>query len=551
MGARAAPGGGPGLGWRRRPHRSALEGVRTDFPILAREVEGRPIAYLDNAATAQKPTAVIEAVDSYYRNSNANVHRSMHVLAAEAEELYEGGRRKVAELVGARPGEIVFVRNATEAINLVRFTWARENVGPGDVVLITAMEHHSNVVPWQLLCQERGARLEYVEIDAQGKLDLSDFDERLARGVKLVALTHVSNVLGTINPVAEVAERAHAAGAAVLVDGAQAVPQFPVDVTATGADFYAFTGHKMYGPTGIGVLWGRRELLDEMPPFLGGGSMIKPVEDDHSTWAAVPAKFEAGTPAIAESAGLGAAADFMTGLGMEAVRAHERELTAYALERVVRGAGRDRLRARRRCRARRARELHGRGHPPARPRGAVQPRGRGDPRRPPLRAAADAAARRPGHRPRFVRRLQHDRRGRPPGRRARNREVDLRGLRWILSTASTSSTTTRTRGTSAICPQPDAEFEDRNPLCGDEMGVQIKLEGDRIADLRFHGQGCAISQATASIISDELKGKTVAEVAGLDRQVHRRGDRHRALPHPPQVRPAVVEGGPGRPAGYG
>ena len=312
----------------------ALEGVRPEFPILAREVDGRPIAYLDSAATAQKPAAVIEAIDSYYRNSNANVHRSMHVLAAEAEVLYEEGRRKVAELVGARPGEIVFVRNATEAINLVRFTWAREHVCAGDVVMITAMEHHSNVVPWQLLCEERGARLEYIEIDAQGRLDLSDFDERLQRGVKLVALTHVSNVLGTINPVAEVAERAHAAGAAVLVDGAQAVPQFPVDVTATGADFYAFTGHKMYGPTGIGVLWGRRELLDEMPPFLGGGSMIKAVEDDHSSWAPVPAKFEAGTPAIAESAGLGAAADFMTALGMDTVRAHERELTAYALERL-------------------------------------------------------------------------------------------------------------------------------------------------------------------------------------------------------------------------
>jgi cysteine desulfurase/selenocysteine lyase len=319
---------------------ATLESVRSEFPILAREVEGRPIAYLDSAATAQKPAAVIEAIDSYYRNSNANVHRSMHVLAAEAEELYEGGRRKVAELIGARPGEVVFVRNATEAINLVRFTWAREHVGPGDVVLITAMEHHSNVVPWQLLCQERGARLEYIEIDAQGQLDLSDFDERLAGGgVKLVAAAHVSNVLGTINPVAEIAERAHAAGATVLVDGAQAVPQFPVDVTATGADFYAFTGHKMYGPTGIGVLWGRRELLDEMPPFLGGGSMIKAVEDDHSTWAAVPAKFEAGTPAIAESAGLGAAADFMTGLGMDAVRAHERELTAYALERLSGLAG--------------------------------------------------------------------------------------------------------------------------------------------------------------------------------------------------------------------
>jgi cysteine desulfurase/selenocysteine lyase len=312
----------------------ALEAVRTDFPILAREIAGRPLAYLDNGATAQKPAAVIEAVDSYYRNSNANVHRSMHELAAEAEALYEGGRRKIADLIGARPGEVVFVRNVTEAINLVRFTWARENVGPGDVVLITAMEHHSNVVPWQLLCEDQGARLEYIEIDDQGRLDLSDFDERLARGVKLVALTHVSNVLGTINPVAEIAERAHAADAHLLIDGAQAVPQMPVDVQATGADFYGFTGHKMYGPTGIGVLWGRRELLDEMPPFLGGGSMIKAVEDDHSTWAPVPAKFEAGTPAIAEAAGLGAAADYMTALGMEAVRAHERELTAYALERI-------------------------------------------------------------------------------------------------------------------------------------------------------------------------------------------------------------------------
>ena len=311
-----------------------LESVRAEFPILAREIEGQPLAYLDSAATSQKPESVIEAISSYYRNSNANVHRSMHQLAAEAEELYERGRSRVAALVGAEPGEVVFVRNATEAINLVRFTWAREHLGPGDAVLITAMEHHSNVVPWQLACEESGARLEYLEIDAQGRLDLSDLDERLARGVKLLAVTHVSNVVGTINPVAEISERAHAAGATVLIDGAQAVPQFPVEVRATGADFYAFTGHKMYGPTGIGALWARRDLLEEMPPFLGGGSMIKAVADDHSTWAAPPAKFEAGTPAIAEAAGLAAAVDFMTGLGVEALRAHEQELTAYALERL-------------------------------------------------------------------------------------------------------------------------------------------------------------------------------------------------------------------------
>jgi cysteine desulfurase / selenocysteine lyase len=313
----------------------SVEEVRADFPILAREFGGKPLVYLDNAATSQKPESVIEAIDSYYRRSNANVHRSMHELAAEAESLYEGGRAKVASLIGVRARELVFVRNATEAINLVRYTWARENVGEGDVVLITEMEHHSNIVPWQLLCQERAARLEYLRVDGEGRLDLSELDERLAGGrVRLVAATHVSNVLGTINPVADIAERAHAAGAVFLVDGAQAVPQMPVDVEATGADFYAFTGHKMLGPTGIGALWGRRELLEAMPPFLGGGSMIKAVEDDHSTWAAVPAKFEAGTPAIAEGAGLGAAADYLTSLGMDAVRAHERELTAYALERL-------------------------------------------------------------------------------------------------------------------------------------------------------------------------------------------------------------------------
>jgi len=314
----------------------SVEEIRADFPILARQIGGMPVAYLDNAATAQKPAAVIEAIDSYYRNSNANIHRSMHDLAADATALYEGGRERVAELVGVRPGEAVFVRNATEAINLVRFSWGRRNVGEGDTVLITRMEHHSNVVPWQLLCQEQGARLQYLEIDDEGRLDLGELEQKLASGrVKLVAVAHVSNVLGTINPVAEISARASAAGATVLIDGAQAVPQLPVDIAETGADFYAFTGHKMLGPTGIGVLWGRRELLDEMPPFLGGGSMIKHVADDLSTWAPPPAKFEAGTPAIAEAAGLGVAADYLASLGMSAVRSHERELTAYALERLA------------------------------------------------------------------------------------------------------------------------------------------------------------------------------------------------------------------------
>jgi cysteine desulfurase / selenocysteine lyase len=313
-----------------------LDEIRADFPVLARQVNGKPLVYVDNAATAQKPADVIEAISSYYRNSNSNIHRSMHELATEATELYEGARTRVASFIGARAEEIVFVRNATEAINLVRFTWAREAVGAGDTVVVTRMEHHSNIVPWQLLCEERDAQLAYVELDGDGRLDLESLDALLRnRSVKLVAAAHISNVLGTINPVAEISRRAHAAGAKVLIDGAQGVPQLPVDVGGTGADFYAFTGHKMLGPTGIGVLWGRHELLEAMPPFMGGGSMIKAVEDDHSTWAPPPTRFEAGTPAIAEAAGLGAAVDYLDGLGMEAVRAHERDVTAYALERLA------------------------------------------------------------------------------------------------------------------------------------------------------------------------------------------------------------------------
>jgi cysteine desulfurase / selenocysteine lyase len=303
--------------------------------VLSRRINGRSLVYVDNGATSQKPASVIESISSYYRSSNANIHRSMHELATEATELYEGARARVAGFIGAHADEVVFVRNATEAINLVRYTWAREQVGVGDTVVVTRMEHHSNIVPWQLLCEERRASIAYVELDSEGRLDLDSLSALLEKhDVKLVAVAHVSNVLGTINPVAEVARRAHAAGAKVLVDGAQGVPQLPVDVGATGADFYAFTGHKMLGPTGIGVLWGHRRLLEEMPPFLGGGSMIKAVEDDFSTWAPIPAKFEAGTPAIAEAVGLGAAVEYLADLGMDAVRAHERELTEYALERL-------------------------------------------------------------------------------------------------------------------------------------------------------------------------------------------------------------------------
>ncbi|MBA2505397.1 MAG: SufS family cysteine desulfurase [Thermoleophilaceae bacterium] len=305
--------------------------VRADFPVLAGD-----IAYLDSGATSQKPEAVLAAMDSYYRESNANVHRGVYGLARDATELFEGARARIAEFAGGDTDLTIFTRNATEAINLVAYAWGREHVGAGDEVLITEMEHHSNIVPWQMLCQEVGAKLRYLSVSEDGTLSLDELDSVLAEGrVKLVALTHVSNVLGTLNPVAEVAARAHAAGALVLVDGAQAVPQLPVDVVETGADFYAWTGHKALGPTGIGVLHGRREILEAMRPFMGGGDMIGRVDFDTSTWNELPFKFEAGTSPIAEAVGLGAAIDYLRGIGMDNVRAHERDITAYTLDRLA------------------------------------------------------------------------------------------------------------------------------------------------------------------------------------------------------------------------
>jgi cysteine desulfurase/selenocysteine lyase len=314
---------------------SALD-VRADFPIMAREIEGRPLIYLDSAATSQKPAAVIDAMDHYYRHSNANVHRGVYRLAQEATDLFEGARARVAAFTGADAATTIFTRNATEAINLVAYAWGREHVGAGDVVLITQMEHHSNIVPWQLLCQETGAEMRYLDVADDGTLSLDQLDEELAGGhVKLAAFAHISNVLGTINPVPEMVARVRAAGATSLIDGSQGVPQLPMDVGAIDADFYAWTGHKALGPTGIGVLHGRRDVLEAMRPFLGGGDMIRTVDFQESTWNDLPWKFEAGTSMIAEAVGLGAAVDYLGNLGMERVRAHEHQLTAYALERLA------------------------------------------------------------------------------------------------------------------------------------------------------------------------------------------------------------------------
>jgi cysteine desulfurase / selenocysteine lyase len=298
----------------------------TEFPVLARE----GLVYLDSAATSQTPRSVIEAMDRYYTEYRASIHRGVYPLAAEATEAYEGAREKVAAFMGSTAGETVFTRNGTEALNLVAQAWGRANAGPGDLVVLTQMEHHSNIVPWQLL----GCELAWVPIDDEGLLDLDALDAALARGPKAVAVAHVSNVLGTINPVAEIARRAHDAGAIVVVDGMQAAPHLPVDVAALDADFYAWTGHKAYGPTGIGVLHGRRDLLEAMPPFLGGGHMIARVTQEGSTWADPPAKFEAGTMPVAEAIGLGAAVDFLSGIGMDAVWAHSRDVVGYAVDRL-------------------------------------------------------------------------------------------------------------------------------------------------------------------------------------------------------------------------
>ncbi len=308
-----------------------MRNVRADFPILNQTVHGHPLVYLDNAATSQKPQAVIDAQAAYYRTINANVHRGIHALSEAATHAYEEARRKVAAFIHApQTEEVIFTRNTTEGINLVANAWGRKFLKAGDAVLLTVMEHHSNLVPWQILRDQIGIEVRYLPVHDDGTLDLSDLEQRL-KGVKLVSFVHASNVLGTINPVRQIADAAHAAGAVVLVDGAQALLHLPVDVQALGCDFYAFSGHKMCGPTGIGVLWGRLALLEAMLPFLGGGDMIVKVELDRVTYAEPPAKFEAGTPPIAEAITLGAAVDYLNSVGMAEIAAYEHDLTAYAL----------------------------------------------------------------------------------------------------------------------------------------------------------------------------------------------------------------------------
>ena len=313
-----------------------VERIRQDFPILQRKVHGKRLVYLDNAATTQKPKLVIDALVDYYSRYNSNVHRSVHTLGEEATEAYESSRERVARFVGTVPRELVFVRGTTEASNLVRFAWGEKFVKSGDTLVTTTMEHHSNIVPWQLLAKQKGAELKFVSLLPDGTLDMAQFEQVLKESPRLVAVAHCSNVLGTINDVARICSMAKKAGSTTFVDGAQAVPHMPVDIAAIGCDFYAFSGHKMLGPTGIGVLTGRKDLLSEMEPFQGGGEMVREVFQDHSTWNDVPYKFEAGTVNVADTIGLGVAVDYLTALGMERVRNHELGLLKYAMETLPR-----------------------------------------------------------------------------------------------------------------------------------------------------------------------------------------------------------------------
>lgn len=314
-----------------------IKKIHSDFPILSREIKpGVGLVYLDSAATAQKPSQVIDTMDEYYRLSNANIHRGIHHLAEEATALYEDARGKIANFINApSPQQVIFTRNTTESINLVAQTWGRQNLEAGDLIVLTEMEHHSNLVPWQMLAAERGLQLEFVPVDPAGLLDLEAYHQLLRQGPKLVSFTHMSNVLGTINPALEMTSAAHEAGALVLIDGAQSVPHFSVDVNQLSPEFLVFSGHKMCGPTGVGVLYGRQDLLEDMPPFLGGGDMIKRVELRTFTPNSLPHKFEAGTPAIAEAIGLGAAIDFILSVGMDQIAAQEQVIVNYALERLA------------------------------------------------------------------------------------------------------------------------------------------------------------------------------------------------------------------------
>ena len=383
-----------------------VEALRRDFPSLDQQIHGKPLAYLDNAASAQTPLQVIDAIRNHYLGDRSNVHRGIHELSQRATDAYEKARVKVQRFLNAAGyEEIIWTRGTTEGINLVASSWGRANVREGDEILISALEHHSNIVPWQMLCEQTGAKLRVIPMDQAGELLQDEYEKLLNERTRLVAVNHVSNALGTVNPVTEMIRKAHAAGALVLIDGAQAIPHMAVNVRALDADFYAFSGHKVFGPTGIGALYGKRDLLDAMPPYQGGGDMIASVTFEKTVYNDLPYKFEAGTPNIADAIGLGAAVDYVQGIGMDTIAAYEAELLAVR----HRESRLDRRRAADRDGERQGvgPVLRARGSPPARRGHHPGPRRRGRPRRTPLRPACDGLLRGRGDQPRFVRVLQH------------------------------------------------------------------------------------------------------------------------------------------------
>jgi cysteine desulfurase/selenocysteine lyase len=509
-----------------------VEAVRRDFPALHQQVHGKPLVYLDNAATTHKPQAVIDAIVDFYTKDNSNVHRGVHELSVRATDAYEGARDKVRRFIGAASErEIVFVRGTTEGINLVARGFVASRLQAGDEILITALEHHSDIVPWQLLCESTGARLKVVPIEDSGEVRLEAFTRALGPRTRFVAFSWVSNALGTILPVQAMIAAAHAQGVPVLVDAAQAVPHLPVDVQAVDADFLVFSGHKLYGPTGIGILYGKQAHLEAMPPWQGGGDMIASVTFEKSTWNRLPWKFEAGTPDIAGGIGLGAAIDYVQRLGIEAIGAHEAELLRQATAQLEGLPGLRILGTapQKGCGG----VVRDRRHPPARHRHDPRPAGNRDPHRPPLRAAGDGPFRCAGDGARFVRALQH---ARGSGRAARRRRPgdrhagtgwamsdDLRDLyqEVILEHARKPRNFRKIEGSGA------RRAEGYNRLCGDRLNVYVLVEGGVVQDVSFEGSGCAISTASASMMTQSLKGKTESEAEALFERFPPPGDGRR------------------------
>ena len=503
--------------------------VREDFPALAQEVHGRPLVYLDNASTAQKPRVVAEAMRRMLEEECANIHRGVHTLSTRATDRYEGARETVRRFVNAGDSrEIVFTRGATESINLVAQTFGRAVVGPGDRVLISTLEHHSNLVPWQMLCAERGAELVAIPLDARGQLDLGRIDELLSPRTRIVALSQVSNAIGTITPLQEIIPLARGEGAAVLIDGAQAAPHLRVDVRALDCDFYCFSGHKLYGPTGTGVLYGKRERLSAMPPWQGGGDMILSVTLGESLYAEPPQRFEAGTPNIAGIVGMAAAIEYLESLGLESIAEYERRLLDHGTSVLSRDP-------------RPTDDRHGREqdshpvlraprHPPSRRGHGPRLRGHRRPHRPALRPAVDGPLRGPRHDPGVALVLQHPGRARRPrpgldqGRGDVPMNPSLRDLyqRLILEHNA------HPRNFGPLRAHTH-EGMAHNPLCGDTVTLRLRLDEGTIAEARFEGNGCAVSRASASLLTLALACTTPEEASAISAELHKllsRGPEH-------------------------